>query len=100
MGSSNGGNGVLHAPQRPVSARWLAAMRFFLPQALQVLITGISSSPVGWIHLASFGCICFVAEVNRCVKLRRFAESCSVGRKPPAGAGAPATVILFIVSMQ
>jgi hypothetical protein len=30
MGSLTGGSGDLHDPQRPVSARWAAGIRFFL----------------------------------------------------------------------
>src|SRR5580693_544182 len=41
IGSSVGGNAVLHAPHLPVSARWFAATRFFWPQLLQIFITGI-----------------------------------------------------------
>jgi len=41
MGSLRGGRGFLQAPQRPVSARCWAPMRFFWPQFLQVVITGI-----------------------------------------------------------
>jgi hypothetical protein len=40
QGSPTGGKGALQAPQRPVSARWAAGMRFFLPQVLHVRITG------------------------------------------------------------
>ena len=54
MGSSSGGNEVLHAPQRPVSAKWFAAMRFFWPQFLHTLIAGICSPHViGFILQAS-----------------------------------------------
>jgi hypothetical protein len=64
MGSSSEGNGVLHAPQRPASARCFAAMRFFWPQLLQVLIAGIAHSS-HLIHLAGFGCIASFTRVNR-----------------------------------
>jgi hypothetical protein len=40
-GASTGGKGALQAPQRPVSARWAAGMRFFLSQILHVRITDI-----------------------------------------------------------
>jgi hypothetical protein len=40
-GSSTGGKGALQAPQRPVSARRVAGMRFFRPQVLHVRITDI-----------------------------------------------------------
>src|SRR5208283_1806582 len=41
-GSFTGGNGDLHAPQRPVSARCFAGIRFFCPQLWQVRTKGIS----------------------------------------------------------
>ena len=40
-GSSTGGDGDLHAPHRPVSARCFAGIRFFRPQLLQVRTRGI-----------------------------------------------------------
>ena len=45
-GSSTGGNGVLQTPHFSVSARCATGMRFFRPQPLQVLITGIAPQTV------------------------------------------------------
>jgi hypothetical protein len=46
QGSSTGGKGALQAPQRPVSARWAAGMRFFLPQVLHARITSSAATGV------------------------------------------------------
>src|SRR5216683_7592582 len=101
IGSSSGGNGVLHAPQRPVSARLVAAMRFFWPQALQVLITGICSLLlIGFILQAAVAFASLLRSTVMCIMLRRLAECCSIGRKPPAGTGAPAILVRLIVSIQ
>src|SRR5581483_1004917 len=40
-GSFTGGSAVLHAPQRPVSDKCFAGIRFLCPQLLQVRIKGI-----------------------------------------------------------
>ena len=40
-GSSTGGKGVLHIPQRPVSVRCFAGTRFFCPQILHVRMIAI-----------------------------------------------------------
>lgn len=40
MGSASGGNGALHAPQRPVLARYFAGTRFFCPHCKQTRIAG------------------------------------------------------------
>src|SRR6266851_1861578 len=101
ISSTSGGNGVLHAPQRPVSARLVAAMRFFWPQALQVLITGICSLLlIGFILQAAVAFASLLRSTVMCSMLRRLAECCSIGRKPPAGTGAPATRVRLIVSIQ
>jgi hypothetical protein len=74
----------------------------FLTTALAYSYRRHSFTPFDWIHLAGFGCVASVAQINWFVgvMLRTLIERCSIGRKPPPGARAPATVIHFIASMQ
>jgi hypothetical protein len=43
-GSPTGASGALQAPQRPVSARWSAGIRFWRPHVLQVRTMGTKTS--------------------------------------------------------
>lgn len=74
----------------------------FLATALAYSYRRHSFTPIDWIHFAGFGCVASVAQVNRFlgVMLGRLIECCSIGRKPPAGAGTPATIVHLLASMQ
>src|SRR5690349_16752165 len=66
-GSSSGGIGFLQAPQRPLSAKFCAGIRFFVPQYLQVRTTGISQklrSGKGQ-RIDSLGCCGYGARLSR-----------------------------------